>query len=93
MHDGESHTDFVKRIGVARRYLEGLPPTARVVVVSHAVFINFFLEHMHNPRKMGLFRAAVRFIKILLLPNTSITHLRFRRITDSTQSGWELVKR
>lgn len=93
MHDGESHEDFVKRIGVARRYLEALPPTARVVVVSHSVFINFFLEHMSNPRKMGLIRAAVRFTKILLLPNTSVTHVRFRRLDDSMQCGWELVQR
>lgn len=92
MHDGESHKDFVQRIGEARQYLETLPADARVVVVSHSVFINFFLEHMCNPRPMGFVRATLRFLKIITLPNTSITHVRYHAIAGKKVCAWELVR-
>ena len=92
MHDGESHEDFVKRINEARIYLESLPPDAKVVVVSHSVFINFFLEHMCTPQKMGFFRAGLRFLKILTLPNTSVTHVRYQPSTTKRSCAWQLVR-
>ncbi|MFM2424293.1 MAG: hypothetical protein RLZZ70_684 [Candidatus Parcubacteria bacterium] len=81
MHDGESYTDFLDRLDAARAYLKQLPTDSRVVVVSHAVFIHFFIEHMNRPYRMNLLRAAIRFFKILRLQNTAIIHIRYQNGT------------
>jgi len=86
MHDGESYTDFLNRLQLARTYLSQLPDTSRVVVVSHAVFINFFLEHMRRPTRMGITRAAILFYKILRLKNTAVIHVRHEA------GKWELIR-
>jgi alpha-ribazole phosphatase len=77
MHDGESYADFLGRIIQAREIIRQLPENSRVAVVSHAVFINFFLEHMNRPERMGLTRATRRFIKLFTLKNASVTHVRY----------------
>ncbi len=87
MHDGESYDDFRRRIISARTHLENLAPSAKVVVVSHAVFINFFLEHMNRDHHMGLRRAAWRIIAIFRIKNTAITHLQYR------DGRWRVVGR
>jgi glucosyl-3-phosphoglycerate phosphatase len=78
MHDGESYAAFLDRLTAARQLLTALPGDSRVVVVSHAVFIHFFIEHMNRPYRMNLLRAAVRFFKILRLENTAIIHIRYQ---------------
>ncbi len=75
MHDGESYSDFLARILAAKHQLEALPQNSKVVIVSHTVFINFFLEHMNREQKMGVFRATLRFLAILRLKNTAVTHV------------------
>jgi broad specificity phosphatase PhoE len=86
MHDGESYDDFLTRILAAKQQLEVLPKNSRVVVVSHTVFINFFLEHMRHPEKMGIIRATLRFFAILRLKNTAVTKVTVKdgawHITD-----------
>jgi broad specificity phosphatase PhoE len=75
MHDGESYPDFLARILAAKHQLESFPKNSKVVIVSHAVFINFFLEHMENPKQMGIIRATLRFFAILRIKNTAVTHV------------------
>ena len=92
MHDGETYAAFVSRLARARTHLEELPPHARVVIVSHSVFINFFVEHMVRPKRMGLIRAVGCLFRILTLKNSSITHTRYKRPeADSHKTGWHLV--
>lgn len=95
MHDGETYTNFVKRLGYARQYLETLPADAKVVIVSHSVFISFFTEHMVHPQKMGFIRAGKLFLKILKMRNSSITRVRYTRPTDKQikrqKTGWKMV--
>jgi broad specificity phosphatase PhoE len=92
MHDGETYTAFVSRLARARAFLEELPPTAVVVIVSHSVFINFFIEHMVRPKRMGLTRAVGCLFRILTLKNSSITHVRYTQPeADSHKTGWHLV--
>ena len=91
MHDGETYADFTRRLAEARRHLESLPENSRVVVVSHAVFINFFLEHMCRPREMSLWRACIRIVKILLFKNTGIIHVRFLPVKAKSVCGWRVI--
>lgn len=91
MHDGETHADFTRRLAEARRHLESLPENARVIVVSHAVFINFFLEHMCRPQEMSLWRACIRIVKILLFKNTGIIHVRFLPTKAKSVCGWQVI--
>jgi broad specificity phosphatase PhoE len=92
MHDGETYAAFVTRLALARKHLEELPADARVVIVSHSTFINFFIEHMRHPQRMNIIRAAVRFLHILSLKNTSITHVRYEKPTRGyTGTGWHRV--
>jgi len=89
MHDGESYTDFRSRLSLARTHLATLPKDARVVIVSHSVFINFFFEHMNHPDRMRLTSAASRFIKILRLHNTTITHVRY---DEARKPAWHILR-
>ena len=92
MHDGETYAAFVERLALARKHLEELPPDARVVIISHSVFINFFVEHMRHPKRMNLIRAVVRLTHILTLKNTSITHVRYAKPKlGYAGTGWHHV--
>jgi broad specificity phosphatase PhoE len=93
MHDGETYAVFVSRLAKARAYLEELPADATVVIVSHSVFINFFIEHMVRPKRMGLTRAVGCLFRILTLKNSSITHVRYTKPAGgSHKTGWHLVR-
>lgn len=93
MHDGETYTAFVVRLALARQHLEALPKNSRVVIVSHSVFINFFVEHMRRPSRMGLTRAGFRLFHILTLKNSSITHVRYEILQPKHRgTGWHLVR-
>ncbi len=87
--EGENYADFLKRIIEARRHLEGLPDDSRVVVVSHAVFINIFIEHLCNDKQMKIGRAVKRFMKILTMKNACVIHLRHRH--RQNQCSWEVL--
>lgn len=86
---GESYGYFLKRVIEARIYLESLPNEARVVVVSHSVFINFFLEHLCSDEKISFWRACRRLMKILTLQNGSVIHLKHNAL--ESKCDWEVV--
>jgi broad specificity phosphatase PhoE len=87
---GESYRDFILRTEEAKRYLETFPKDARVVVVSHSVFINIFLEHLCTSKPMNLWRAIKRFFKVLTIRNASIVKLEYQEPTPGT-CGWKIV--
>lgn len=92
MHDGETYAAFVERLALARKHLEELPADARVVIITHSVFINFFIEHMRHPKRMNFIRAVVRLTHILALKNTSITHVRYEKPRFGYRgTGWHHV--
>ena len=91
MHDGETFAAFTDRLAQARKHLEDLPSDARVVVVSHSVFINFFLDHMRHQSRMGPLRAIKRFLHILTLKNSSITHISYTKPTNPRHTSWKIV--
>ncbi len=75
----ESYEDFRKRIIEARTLLETYPENARVVVVSHSVFINIFIEHLCLDTRMSFLQAARTFLRIFTLRNTAIVHLNYAK--------------
>lgn len=93
MHDGESYAAFLERLSAARAVLLRLPPEAKVVVVSHSLFINFFLEHMRNPKRMSLPRALYRFFTIRNTKNTEIIKVILDPSAERTRpgTGWKRV--
>ncbi len=88
---GESYPEFIARVVAARTYLEALPADARVVVVSHAVFTNIFLEHVCQDRPMGLLEAVYRFVKVLRIKNTAIIKLTYTKHVGTC--GWVQVRK
>lgn len=76
---GESYRQFFARIKRAQKILEDLPEGERVVVVSHSVFINIFIEHLCLDKKMSIKQAFKSFVRILNLQNTAIVHLHYDR--------------
>jgi broad specificity phosphatase PhoE len=93
MHDGETYLEFWDRLGRAKNYLEQLPADARVVIVSHSVFISFFREYIKSSKKMSFVRAFRLFVSVLGLRNSSIVHLQYdTNAKAGRHSGWKLVK-
>lgn len=76
---GESYQEVRARIEAAKTVVGSYPEDARVVVITHSVFINLFLNHMCRPRPLSTF-AALKFISSSLkIHNTKIIHLTFKK--------------
>ena len=69
----ESYKQVRERVIAAQTYLEALPEEARVVVVTHSVFIIFFVAHLCDRRPMGPIRALAALYRISRIKNGSIT--------------------
>lgn len=85
---GETYKMLRERFEKARAYLETYPKDARIVVVSHAVFIGLFTMHLCRKRALNPFQAAHTFYKILTMPNTSITPIYFDHEPDEEECAW-----
>lgn len=88
---GESYCTLLARIESSKRLLETLPTDARVVVVSHSVFINFFVAHICSDKPISFFGAFLRLAKIIHLDNSSVTHVRYYEDAAPGTCAWELV--
>lgn len=86
---GESHAEFRARLLQARDYLATLPEEARVVVVSHSVFMNFFVAHMCQTKRLSLRQAYGVLRAIFATKNTQILHLQYQPRVG--QCGWQQV--
>lgn len=87
-YGGESYKDLRDRIEAAQAVLAKYPNDARVVVVSHSVFINFFLAHACDKRPMNPFRALIRFLKVLSIKNGSITKMVYEPHPSPKVCDW-----
>lgn len=87
---GESYKALRHRITSAQAELAALPEDAVVVVVSHAIYINMFLAHMNNAKKLSLYRAFFCFKNILTIKNASISHVTYTR-TVKNKHIWKLI--
>jgi broad specificity phosphatase PhoE len=89
---GESYRALLERIGQAKDILESYPADARIVVVSHAVFINFFIEHICSAKPISYLKAVARFLKITSIRNSSITYVVCEKSSTTKHTcSWSLV--
>lgn len=91
-YGGESYKDLRNRIEAAQAVLAKYPADARVVVVSHSVFINFFVAHACDKRPMNPFQALCRFIKVLSIKNASITAMTYQPTESTKLCHWQVQK-
>lgn len=87
---GESYKAFRERFDVAKAFLAQYPADARVVVVSHGVFISFFLLHMCDNRWMHPVRALRSLRHILGMPNTKVTKVTFSPNSPAESCAWSV---
>ena len=90
VHGGESYKDLRERVQEAKQLLSEYPADAKVVVVSHSVFINFFLAHMCDSRRMGPVAAVLRIIKVFRIKNASITRVVYDPQPSAPKCPWQL---
>ncbi len=90
--EGESYQALRRRLKEARQYLATFPSGSRVVIVSHSVFITLFIAHMCHEEKLPLFKAAKNLIKIFLLQNTGLVHVRFAPELVNKECPWRCPK-
>lgn len=89
---GETYKMVRDRLRAGRELLAAYPEDARVVVVSHSVYIIFFLAHMCQERAMHPFQALWHFVKILRIKNGSVTALDFNASAAKGVCAWQVEK-
>lgn len=89
-HGGESYAVLRERFIKAQGHLAEYPNDARVVVVSHAVFINLFIAHLCDKKALNPIEAALVFRKIITMPNTHITPIYFDTEDDFKTCAWSV---
>lgn len=75
--EGEDYQVFLERVKAARKHLETFKPESKVVVISHAIFINVFIRHVCLDEKMSLWQALETAWKIFFMKNASMVHLKY----------------
>jgi probable phosphoglycerate mutase len=85
---GETYSELLERIKKVKNKFSELPGDSRVVVVSHSVFMNFFLAHLCDDRKMNPLRAALVFKNMLMMPNAHIIPITHNASVDVDQCAW-----
>lgn len=74
---GESYAALRARIEAAKEQLGTYPADARILVVSHTVFINFFVAHLCRRRGLGPLGAAKAFHRLLTMQNGQVIKITF----------------
>ena len=87
---GESYQSFRKRLERARSMLEQYPADARIVIVSHSIFINFFTFHACNMERLTFWQALPRFFQVVTHKNGRVTQLRYTERQPGVCS-WQAV--
>lgn len=87
---GESYKALRERFKLAKADLAQYPDDARVVVVSHAVFINLFIAHLCRDKALSPLRAALVFIKVLRIPNGHMIKVRFDKESKPGKCAWSV---
>jgi probable phosphoglycerate mutase len=84
----ESYSDVRNRIALAKEELTKYPEDARLVVVSHSVFISLFVAHLCNDKALSPLQAVRVFKKLLTMPNTHVTPLLLDTKISHNTCAW-----
>jgi broad specificity phosphatase PhoE len=89
---GETYHMVRARLQAAKEYLGTYPPDAKIIVVSHSVFIVFFLAHLCQEGRMNPFQALFRFLGIIKIKNGSITKVIYDPTSPQHTCQWRTQK-
>lgn len=89
---GETYKQFRERIHAAQAVLATYSPDARVVVVSHSVFIAFFIAHLCTKGPLSPLRIAWCFVTIFRIKNTAIIPFDFDHTLAETTCRWKMAQ-
>ena len=89
---GESYEELRSRFREAQITLATLESDARVVVVSHTVFITLFVAHLCRDKALTPLQAVKAFYKIITMRNTHIEMLMYDPATRQGTCGWIVEK-
>ena len=89
---GESYAAFRERITTAKQQLHQYNDDARVVVVSHTVFINFMLAHLCREHRLSPIGAALTFRQLLTMPNGAVVKLHLHKTSSEQHCPWSVEK-
>lgn len=89
---GESYNQVRQRIAVLKNILKRYPDDAKIVLVSHSVFINLFVAHMCHARSLGVFTLVGVVSKIMRIPNAGIIHVRYEE-SSTNVCKWQPVEK
>ncbi len=92
-HEGaENMFDIRNRIHDAKDAI-GESKGDRVVVVSHAIFMNLFVELICNEIDLSFYQYAKGILNTLRTKNTEVFHLHFNENAASHTCAWELIEK
>lgn len=89
--EGEDYQNFLNRIKAARTHLESFTPESKVVVISHAIFINLFLRHVCLDERMSFWQAIQTAWKIFFMKNATIVHLKYDG-NGKNVCAWQIIR-
>jgi broad specificity phosphatase PhoE len=88
---GESYQSLRRRIAKAQTLLASLPDDARVIVVSHSVFINMFLAHMCRPHALRPWNVIGFLRRVFRTNNTDVRHIRYHKQGTDRGCAWQEI--
>lgn len=87
---GESYEALRGRLAQARLHLSSYPTEARVVVVSHSIFITFFIAHMCHEERLSFFSAIRLWFVVRKMKNGKIVHVRYT--PNKNRCAWRIAQ-
>ncbi len=86
--EGESYPALRKRILHAKEVLATYPADARVVVVTHSVFMSLFLAHACRDKMLNPVQAVLAFVTILRTRNTQVIPVTYNPDREQRTCAW-----
>jgi len=86
--EGESYSELRQRIIESKKALSEFPEDARVIVVTHSVFMSLFLAHTCREEMLTPLQAAGAFRTILKTRNTHIAPILFNPDAAPNTCAW-----
>lgn len=88
--DGESYKEIRQRVEKAQAYFDKFDNEAVVVLVSHSLFINFFVAHICDKSSLSLWQFYKVFDRILHMPNTKIVSVEYDKNAPQNTCTWSV---